>query len=227
MDSFLLVIAYNCPPVAENVKNCCNYMNKARKPPRKHVKGNTPANTKLQDLLNLVQRILPDHFKLNDTSFRYTTRAHHLVLLKLSEQTVDMVDKPIEEVISESKVTKMAKSRVGTYATTIKELLGNRTKHRGIQQSSIPRTVWPWLTKLVLVVVNQYRLRAGRKPLQIDSEDIMESSIGAGTWKPSTTTEVLAECPLQVWCPNLGAVQSIENKAAGQCLRTGLAYGNQ
>ena len=175
----------------------------------------------------MVQRILSDHFKLSDTIFRYITRAHHLALLKLSEQTVDMVDKTIEEVINESKVTKMAKSRVGTYATTIKELLGNRTKHREIQQSSIPRTVWPWLTKLVLVVVNQYRLRAGRKRLQIDSEDIMESSIGAGTWKPSTTTEVLAECLLQVWCPKLGAAQSIENEAAGQCLRTGLACDNQ
>ena len=175
----------------------------------------------------MVQRALPDHFKLRDTIFRYITRAHHLVLLKLSEQTVDMVDKRIEEVINESKVTNMAKSRLGTYATTIKELLGNRTKYQGIQQSSTPRTVWPWLTELVLVVVNQYCLRAAKKPLQIDSEYIMESSIGAGTWKPSTTTEVLAECPLQVWCPNLVAVQSIENKAAGQCLRTGLAFGNQ
>ena len=56
----------------------------------------------------------------------------------------------------------------------VKDLKGNKTKYQAIEQSGTPRTVWPWLTALILVVVNQYRVQTGKKPLQIDAEYVVE-----------------------------------------------------
>ena len=74
----------------------------------------------------------------------------------------------------------MAMPALGTWATTIKELKWNKIKHQGVPQSSTPRTVWPWLTALILVVVNQYRLKTGKKPLHIDSDYVVEVNIWDG-----------------------------------------------
>ena len=138
----------------------------------RHV-GNIPPNTTLQDYVNKIQPILSNHIHLNDTIFKYITQAHHLVLKEIPEPTVDMVDKMIQEGINESKSNKMAMPAVGNWATTIKELKMNKLKYQGIPQSITPRTVWPWLTALILVVVNQYRLKTGKKPLQIDSDYVV------------------------------------------------------
>ena len=109
---------------------------------------------------------------------KYITQAHHLVLQEITEPTVDMVDKTIQEGINESNSKNIAMAALGNWATTIKELRGNKRKYQGVAQASTPRTVWPWLTALILVVVNQYRLKAGMKPLQIDSDYVVE----VNTW---------------------------------------------
>jgi len=74
----------------------------------------------------------------------------------------------------------MAMAALGNWATTIKELRGNKGKYQGVAQSSTPRTVWPWLTALIVVVVNQYRLKTGKKPLQIDSDYVVEVNMWGG-----------------------------------------------
>ena len=63
---------------------------------------------------------------------------------------------------------------LGNWASTIKDLKTNKQKYQSVQQTSTPRTLWPWLTALILVVVNQYRLKTWKKPLQIESDYVVE-----------------------------------------------------
>ena len=155
-------------------------MNIVLEPLWKKLAGHVSPDTTLQDYVKKIQPILSNHIHLNDTIFKYITQAHHLVLQEITEPTVDMVDKKIQEGISESNSKKMAMAALGNWATTIKELKGNKGKYQGVAQSSTPRTVWPWLTALILVVVNQYRLKTGKKPLQIDSDYVVEVNMWDG-----------------------------------------------
>ena len=155
-------------------------MSSVLEPPWKKAAGSIPPDTTLQDYVKKIQPILFNDIHLNDTIFKYITQAHHLVLKGITEPTVDMVDKMIQKGINESKGNKAAMPAGGNWATTIKELKVNKGKYQGVAQSSTPRTVWPWLTALILVVVNQYRLKTGKKPLQIDSDYVVEVNMWGG-----------------------------------------------
>jgi hypothetical protein len=83
-------------------KNFGKDMSAVMEPPWKR-RESIPPDTTLRNWVKKLQPILSNHIHLSDTIFRYITRAHHMVLLELPEQTVDMVDKTIQEVINESK----------------------------------------------------------------------------------------------------------------------------
>ena len=155
-------------------KNFAKDMNKTVEPPWKQQKGGVQPDTKLQHWVKSIQPKLSDHNHMNDTIFKYITRAHHMVLKELPEQTVDLVDKTIQDAINENKTHKMAMSAVGNWAKTVKQLEANKTKYKTVSQPSSPRSLWPWLTALILVTVNQYREKIGKRPLTIDSDYVLE-----------------------------------------------------
>ena len=155
-------------------KNFAKDMNKTVEPPWKKHRGSVQPDTKLQHWVKSIQPTLSDHNHMNDTIFKYITRAHHMVLKELPEQTVDLVDKTIQDAINENKTHKMAMSAVGNWAKTVKQLEANKTKYKTVSQPSSPRSLWPWLTALILVTVNQYREKIGKRPLTIDSDYVLE-----------------------------------------------------
>ena len=77
-------------------------------------------------------------------------------------------------LINESKMNKMAMSEVGNCAKNVKPLMGNKMKYQGVPQPKDPRLAWPWLTALILVVVNQYRVKTWKKSVQSDSDYVVE-----------------------------------------------------
>jgi hypothetical protein len=155
-------------------KNLAKDMNIVMTPPWKISTVQREPDTTLQNYVTNIQPILSNHIHLNDTIFKYITQTHHLVLQEILETMVDMVDQTIQGHINESLCKKMAMSALGNWASTIKDLKTNKQKYQSVQQTSTPRTLWPWLTALILVVVNQYRLKTGKKPLQIESDYVVE-----------------------------------------------------
>jgi hypothetical protein len=66
----------------------------------------------------------------------------------------------------------MSLQALGTWAQTFKDFTANKNKYRESPLPSKPQTAWPWLTAMVLVVMNQYRIRTGRNPYQIHNSYI-------------------------------------------------------
>ena len=113
---------------------------------------------------------------MNDTVFKYITRAQYGALLELRDTTLDMVDRHIQHSIHADSNQRLSMQALGTWAHSFKDLAGNKSKYRDTPVPSEPRTAWPWLTALVLVVLNRYRMRTGNNPYQIHGAYVTETT---------------------------------------------------
>ena len=141
-------------------------------PPWKKQRVNPLHAQRLDELWAHLHRMLPEHVCMNDTIFKYITRAQYAVLLEIRETTLDTADRHIELTINADANQKMSMQALGTWAQNFKDLTANKNKYRESPLPSEPRTAWPWLTAMILVVLNQYRIRTGRNPYHIHNSYI-------------------------------------------------------
>ena len=145
-------------------------------PPWNKQKESVTTNSKLDDLWIQLKSSLPDYIAMNDTVSKYITRAQYGVLLELRDATLEMVDRHLRHSITTDTHQRMSMQSLGTWAQNQKDLASNKTKYRDTALPSEPRTAWPWLTALVLVTLNQYRMRAGNNPYQIHATYVTETT---------------------------------------------------
>ena len=151
-----------------------SYHNYRRRPFGQRLKSGT-TNPRWDELWTQLNSILPEHVGMNNTVFKYITRAQYGALLELRDTTLDMVDRHIQHSIYSDSNQSLSMQALGTWAHNFKDLAGNKSKYRDTPVPSEPRTAWPWLTALVLVVLNRYRMRAGNSPYQIHGAYVTET----------------------------------------------------